>query len=97
MSEKLGPVTFGQKDSDPFFGRVIEDNKNYSEQTAIQIDKEIAKLLEDARKTADRILRQKRRTLDKIAKILLEKETIEREEFEQLVGKVASKPSAQKS
>jgi len=96
MSEKLGPIAFGQKDSDPFFGRVIEDNKNYSEQTAIQIDKEVAKLIEDARKTADRILRQKRRTLDKIAKILLEKETIEREEFEQLVGKVASKASAQK-
>ncbi|HEX9721744.1 MAG TPA: ATP-dependent zinc metalloprotease FtsH [Candidatus Paceibacterota bacterium] len=87
MSEKLGPVTFGEREHMPFLGRDIEASKNYSETTALEIDKEVAKLIEDARKVADRVLRQKRRTLDNIAKVLVEKETIEREEFEELVGK----------
>ena len=85
-SDKLGPVTFGEKERIPFMGANMDGDNNYSEETALVIDKEVAKLIEDARKVAQNILKQKRKTLDKIAKVLIEKETIERQEFEQLVG-----------
>jgi len=94
MSEKLGPVTFGERDETMFFGRRGPEAQNYSEKVAEEIDKEVAKLLENARKTAEKILRQKKATLEKIAKILIEKETIEREEFERIVGKKQKKTSA---
>lgn len=96
MSEKLGAITYGERERAPFLGGEIENSKNYSEETAIQIDKEVFKLVEDARKVAERILRQKRKTLDNIAKLLVQKETIEREEFEQLVQKTSLRPSARK-
>ncbi|MCH7828708.1 ATP-dependent zinc metalloprotease FtsH [Patescibacteria group bacterium] len=88
MSEKLGPVTFGERDDTiMFLGRRGPETQNYSEKVAEEIDKEVAKLLENARKTAEKILRKKKATLEKIARILIEKETIEREEFEKIVGK----------
>ena len=86
MSEKLGPVSFGEKQSFPFFGKETEE-QNYSDKVATEIDEEVALLIEDARKTAEKIVMQKRKTLDKLAKILMEKETIEREEFEKIVEK----------
>ena len=67
MSAKLGPITFGEKEHLPFLGRDMESAKNYSENTALEIDKEVSILIEDARKTAEQVLRQKRKTLDKIA------------------------------
>jgi len=85
MSEKLGPVSFGEKQSMPFFGKETEE-QNYSDEIAAQIDAEVALLIEDARKTAEKIIIQKRKTLDRIAKVLLEKETIEREEFEKIIS-----------
>ncbi|MCH8987081.1 cell division protein FtsH, partial [Patescibacteria group bacterium] len=85
MSEKLGAVSFGEKQSFPFFGRDTEE-QNYSDKVAAEIDAEISLLIEDAQKTAEKIIKQKRKTLDTIAKVLLEKETIEREEFEKIVG-----------
>jgi len=87
MSEKLGPVTFGEREEIMFLGRMGSETKNYSEKIAEIIDKEVAKLLENARNQAEKILRKKKTTLEKIAKILIEKETIEREEFEKIVGK----------
>ncbi|MDP4007267.1 MAG: AAA family ATPase, partial [bacterium] len=87
MSEKLGPVTFGDREEGMFMGRRAPESQNYSEKVAEIIDKEVSKLLENARKTAEKILKRKKATLEKIAKILIEKETIEREEFERLVGR----------
>lgn len=87
MSEKLGAVTFGEKEHLPFLGRDLETAKNYSEATAQEIDREVTLLIENARRVAERVLSQKRKTLDKIAQVLVEKETIEREEFEKLIGK----------
>ncbi len=90
MSEKLGPITFGERMGLSWFGRGPEE-KNYSEKVAAEIDEEVAQLLSNARATAEKILRQKRKTLDKIAQVLIEKETIEKEEFEQLIGKSTQK------
>jgi len=91
MSKKLGPVTFGEHEDTMFWGRRGPETQNYSEKIAEEIDKEVGKLLENARKQAEKILRKKRATLEKIAKILITKETIEREEFEKLVGKKQKK------
>ncbi len=87
MSEKLGPVTFGEREESMFFNQEFGESKNYSDAVALEIDKEVANLIEGARKTAERILKTKRATLEKIARVLIEKETIEREEFERLIGR----------
>ena len=94
MSEKLGPVTFGDREDTMFLGRRPSETQNYSEKIAEEIDKEVTKLLENARKTAEKILRKNNATLEKIAKILIEKETIEREEFEIIICKKQKKTSA---
>lgn len=87
MSEKLGPRTFGGKEEMVFLGREIATEKDYSEETANQIDKEISKLINNAYKTAKKTLTDKRKRLDLIAKHLIKKETIERKEFEKLMKK----------
>ncbi|OHA67035.1 MAG: cell division protein FtsH [Candidatus Wildermuthbacteria bacterium RIFCSPHIGHO2_02_FULL_47_12] len=87
MSEKLGPVTFGTREAMMFLPQGGGEYQNYSDSVASQIDKEVTQLLFGAQKTAEKVLKQKRSTLEKIAKVLIEKETIEREEFERLIGK----------
>ena len=91
MSEKLGPVTFGEREDTMFLGRGVPETQNYSEKIAEEIDNEVAKLLKNAKEQAEKILRTKQATLEKIAKVLIEKETIEREEFEKLIGKKQKK------
>ncbi len=81
----LGPISFGDKEEMIFLGREIGEQRNYSEKVAALIDKEVEKFIKGAESEATRILKKKRRLLDKIAKTLIEKETIEREEFESLV------------
>lgn len=83
----LGPVVFGEREGAFFLGREFEEYKNYSEETATQIDKAISGFIKDVEKTAWKILVKKKTLLEKIAKILIEKETIEKEEFEKLIGK----------
>lgn len=83
----LGPIAFGKKDQLVFLGKEISEQRTYSEKVAAQIDKEVAKFIKTARRTAKKILTKKRKLLDKIAKTLVEKETIEREEFENLIRK----------
>jgi cell division protease FtsH len=85
MSEKLGPVAFGEKEEMVFLGKTIGEQRNYSEQIAAKIDEEVSFFIRNAETTARQILQQKRKLLDKTAKVLIEKETIEREEFEKLI------------
>jgi cell division protease FtsH len=85
MSEKLGPVTFGDSEELIFLGKEIAESKNYSEKKAAEIDTEVEKFIKDAQKTTEKILKQKRNKLTQIAKYLVEKETIEKEEFERLM------------
>jgi cell division protease FtsH len=87
MSEKLGPRTFGGREELVFLGREIATEKDYSEEIAAQIDKEVAKFINNAYHTAKKILTEKRKKLDQIAKQLIKKETIERKEFERLMKK----------
>ena len=82
---KLGPVSFGKREALPFLGWEQETERNYSEKVASAIDKETERFVKQAQRKAKDVLTKKRSTLEKIAKILIEKETIEKEEFDKLV------------
>ncbi|MEA1937181.1 MAG: ATP-dependent zinc metalloprotease FtsH [Patescibacteria group bacterium] len=85
MSEKLGPIAFGQHSDTVFLGKELHEQRSYSEQTATDIDHEMEKFIGNAFQTAEEIIEKKRDKLDKIANRLIEVETIEREEFEELM------------
>jgi cell division protease FtsH len=87
MSENLGPRTFGQREELIFLGKEIHERRDYSEKTAEAIDKEVSTFISNASKTAKELIIKNRKTLDKIATTLLEKETLEKEEFAALFEK----------
>ena len=82
----LGPRTFGKNHSNVFLGKEISEEKDYSDETARAIDKEVSSMIQNAHKKAMEILNEKRSTLDKIAHKLLEKETLEKEEFDAIIS-----------
>lgn len=84
MSEKLGPRTFGKKEELIFLGREISEQRDYSEKTAEAIDKEVDGLITHALKTAKDIIGKHEAKLKEIAELLLKKESLEKEEFEEL-------------
>ena len=81
MSERLGPRVFGHDRGQPFLGREFSAEPDYSDEVAREIDDEIRRIVEEAHQTSKDILSDHREQLDRIAKILLERETIEAEEF----------------
>jgi len=81
----LGPIVFGEKEELIFLGREISEQRNYSEEIAGKIDREVEKFVKNAQKKALSILSKEKAMLDKIARTLVAKETIEREEFEELI------------
>ncbi|MEW6109845.1 MAG: ATP-dependent zinc metalloprotease FtsH [Nitrospirota bacterium] len=85
MSEKLGPLTFGKKDEQIFLGREIAKHKDYSEKIAEEIDDEVKRLVTEAYEESKRILTENYNTLDSFAKALLEKETLDSQEIDQLI------------
>ncbi|HYS54319.1 MAG TPA: ATP-dependent zinc metalloprotease FtsH [Thermoanaerobaculia bacterium] len=76
MSE-LGPATFGKKEEAIFLGREFAQHQDYSEATAIEIDKEVRRILDKAYHTAHEVISNNKQSLDKIARKLLERETLE--------------------
>ncbi len=86
MSEKFGPIALGEKEELVFLGRDLGMEKNYSESVAQLIDKEIKNFLLTAYNTAKKIISQRRKKLKEIAERLIEKETIERDEFEMIMS-----------
>jgi len=85
MSEALGPVTFGNSQEMVFLGKEIHEQRNYSEEVAKQIDDEVSRIMKQGLKTASELLAKHRDYLEKIARRLIEKETIEQEEFAEMV------------
>jgi len=81
MSERLGPRVFGHDRGQPFLGREFSSEPDYSDEIAREIDDEIRRIVEDAHQTARDILTEKRDDLDNISKILLERETIDADQF----------------
>ncbi|MDW8059797.1 MAG: ATP-dependent zinc metalloprotease FtsH [Thermomicrobium sp.] len=104
MSERLGPLAFGRKEELVFLGREIAEQRNYSDQVAYEIDQEVRRLIDQAYRTAKDILMQHMDKLEKIATLLVEKETLEGHEIEalfdeprprpELVGPPVTKPAA---
>ena len=86
MSE-LGPRTFGKKEELIFLGKEINEEKNYSEHTAQGIDREVSRFIDEAYSTSEKIIKERSEMLNNIAQTLLEKETIERAEFDKIIGK----------
>ena len=84
MSEQLGPMVYGQKEELIFLGREISEQRDYSDAVAEEIDIEVRRMVGDAYNRARHILVEYRDRLDAVARSLLEKETISRDEFEKI-------------
>jgi cell division protease FtsH len=96
MSELLGPLAFGKKDEQIFLGREIAQHQDYSEQTAIEIDREVRRLVMENYDRAKQLVSQNMDKLKAIAEALLEYETIDTSDIETLMGggKIERKPPA---
>jgi len=86
MSEKLPLRTYGNSDELIFLGKEMHESRDYSEKTAEAIDAEVGELVDDAVKSATDIITSKKDDMEKIVKVLLKKETMEKSEFEALLG-----------
>lgn len=91
MSDKMGPRVFAPNEEMIFLAQEIHDKKNYSEKTAQMIDEEVSRLLEEAKALAVKVLTEKRSVMEKLVTSLMEKETIEQEEFVKIVGEKVKK------
>lgn len=85
MSTKLGPMTFGKTEDLVFLGKEITTEKNYSEQTAVLIDQEVRNIISSCYKKGKQLLKENLDKVEKISKALLEKETLEKYEIEELL------------
>ncbi|MDY6400183.1 MAG: ATP-dependent zinc metalloprotease FtsH [Synergistales bacterium] len=85
MSDALGLVKLGKKREEIFLGRDISEDRNYSEEVAYAIDKEVKKIIDDCYERSKEILTEHRAMLDKIAEVLLEREVLDAEEFNKLI------------
>jgi cell division protease FtsH len=88
MSEKLGPIVFGEKEELIFLGREISEQRNYGDEVARQIDTEVHRLASEAYDNAYQILVNNRAVLDDMANALLEFETLEGEQLAELLSRV---------
>ena len=85
MSEKLGPVTFGKKEEEIFLGREIAQHRDYSEQTAQEIDREVRNIIAKAEKKVEHLLSENLDKLHRLAEALLEREILDGEEIDLLL------------
>ena len=86
MSDRLGPLRLGRRHGNPFLGRDIMEDRDYSEDVARAIDEEVRAIIDAGYERARRILTDNREKMDEIATILLEKETLTAEEFMALLS-----------
>ncbi len=86
MSDKLGPITFGSTQEEVFLGKEMNTQRNYSEKVAAQIDDEVKDIISRAYSFAERVLKENIDKLHKIAEMLLEKEKVSAEEFEEVMN-----------
>jgi cell division protease FtsH len=95
MSEKMGPLTFGKKEQEIFLGREISQHRDYSEHTAIEIDKEVKRLIVENYERAKTLITTNMKALKALAEALLEKESLDAPEIERIVqSAVSPTPSA---
>jgi cell division protease FtsH len=86
MSDKLGPRTFGEHEEMIFLGKEIHEQRDYSDKTAEEIDKEVKALVEEGEKRAKEIIGENKVKMEELVKELMEKETIEQDEIIRVLG-----------
>jgi cell division protease FtsH len=86
MSDRLGPVALGRQQGNMFLGRDIAAERDFSEETAAAIDDEVRNLVEQAYRRAKAVLTSNRHVLDQLAAMLIEKETVDAEELQELLA-----------
>jgi cell division protease FtsH len=86
MSDRLGPVALGRQQGNMFLGRDIASERDFSEETAATIDDEVRNLVEQAYRRAKAVLTENRGILDRLAQMLIEKETVDAEELQELLA-----------
>ena len=86
MSEKLGPMTLGEQEHEVFLGRDFSNTPNYSQEIAFEIDKEVRRMIDEGFDKAFKILTARREQLDLMADVLVERETVDKEELEALLN-----------
>jgi cell division protease FtsH len=92
MSDKLGPLSFGKRDELVFLGREIGEQRNFSENVAMQIDEEVRAIIDRAYDRATEVLTTHRDRLDRLAEKLVAEETVDSVEFEKLFDDLPPKP-----
>ncbi len=95
MSDRLGPLTFGKKDEQIFLGREIARHKDYSEKTAVEIDEEVKRIVIEAYNNAINLLTENRNLLEIFARKLLEKETLDGPEIDEIIREFESLKTVQ--
>lgn len=90
MSDKLGPLTFGKKEEEIFLGREIAKHRDYSENTAIEIDNEVKKLVLDNYERAKTLIKNNMNALKALAEALLEREVLDAPEIDRIIQQAAS-------
>ncbi|MBV8981262.1 MAG: ATP-dependent zinc metalloprotease FtsH [Acidimicrobiia bacterium] len=93
MSDEIGPQQLGQKNGEVFLGRDLGHQPNYSDEVAARIDAEVRKLIDEAHAEALDILTDNRKVLDRLAKALVERETLDTPEVMAILGPVAKRPT----
>ncbi|XTZ19747.1 MAG: ATP-dependent zinc metalloprotease FtsH3, partial [cyanobacterium endosymbiont of Rhopalodia fuxianensis] len=86
MSDRLGPVALGRQNGNVFLGRDIASDRDFSDQTAAAIDEEVRQLVDNAYIRAKDVLVNNRHILDKLAEMLVEKETVDAEELQSILS-----------
>jgi cell division protease FtsH len=86
MSEKLGPLTFGKREEQIFLGREISQHRDYSELTAQRIDEEVRRIVTEAYDKTSQIIRDNVNTLHRMAKALLERETLNSHDIDSIIA-----------
>jgi len=84
--DKLGPLSYGKKEEQIFLGREIAQHRDYSEHTAIEIDNEVKRIVTENYDRAKRIITERRETLDLLTKALLEKETLDAGDIDEIMN-----------
>lgn len=92
MTERLGAIKFGSENSEPFLGREMGHQRDYSEEVAGLVDEEVKKLIETAHNEAWEILVENRDVLDALVMALLERETLNKEEIAQIFAPIVKRP-----
>jgi len=86
MSDRLGPVALGRQNGNMFLGREIASDRDFSDSTAATIDEEVRKLVDEAYQRAKDVLVTNKHVLDKLAEMLIEKETVDAEELQEVLA-----------